>query len=125
MDNTICIIEDNTPIRKLFSTLLKRDGFQVVDFGDGATALAWLNDNMPNVMLCDILLPDMNGSDILSFVRQKTGGDKIPIIAATGFAKINDREKYLDMGFDGYISKPINTATFVQEVKDYIEAKRS
>lgn len=125
MENTICIVEDNTPIRKLFATLLSKNGFQVVDFGDGATALAWLKDNTPNSMLCDILLPDMNGSDILAFVRQKPNGDKIPVIAATGFAKINDREKYLEMGFDGYISKPINTATFVQEVKDYIEAKRS
>lgn len=125
MENTICVIEDNMPIRKLFSTLLSKNGFQVVDFGDGATSLAWLKENMPNAILCDILLPDMNGSDILNFVRSKPDGAKVPIIAATGFAKINDREKYLEMGFDGYISKPINTATFVQEIKEYIEAKRS
>lgn len=125
MENTICVIEDNMPIRKLFSTLLSKNGFQVVDFGDGATSLAWLKDNMPNAILCDILLPDMNGSDILNFVRSKSNGTNVPIIAATGFAKINDREKYLEMGFDGYISKPINTATFVQEVKECIEAKKS
>ncbi len=124
MENTICVVEDNLPIRKLFCTLLKKSGYEVSDFGDGKTALEWLKNNRPILLLCDILLPDMNGGEIMKFVRELPYGKEVPIVAATGFAQLSDREKFLEMGFDGYISKPINTAIFVQEIVDLMNAKK-
>ncbi len=120
----ICIIEDNVPIRKLFCTLLKKNGIDTADFGDGTSGLNWLNQNTPDLLVVDILLPDMNGSEIMQSVRNTEAGKTMPIIAATGFAQANDREKYLEMGFDSYISKPINTSTFVQDIKLVIEEKK-
>ncbi len=125
MDNkTICIVEDNIPIRKLFSTILKKSGYEIADFGDGETAIAWLKDNEPLVLICDILLPDMNGTEIMKFTKTMPYGNNIPIIAATGFCQMNDREKFLEDGFDAFISKPINTATFVQEIEAFIQEKK-
>lgn len=123
--DTICIIEDNKPIRKLFSTLLKKANFEIVDFPDGKTAVEWISsNNMPVAFILDILLPDQSGMDILNIIRQKPNGVSVPIIAVTGFATANDRQKYLDLGFDHYIPKPINTTTFVEEVKNVINTKK-
>lgn len=119
----VCVIEDNKPIRKLFCTLLKKSGFETVDFGDGNSAMDWLKDNVPYGVLVDILLPDLNGGEILEFIRSKEEGDKIPVIAATGFAQSNDRDKFIRQGFDGYIPKPINTGSFVSEVKEIFDSK--
>lgn len=123
MSKPICIIEDNSPIRRLFCTLLKKNGYETVDFADGTSAIAWLNENQPLLILIDILLPDMNGSDILQFARALPWGKDVPMIAATGFAQPNDREKYLDLGFDSYIPKPINISEFVNDIKTIIESK--
>ncbi|NLO19646.1 MAG: response regulator [Ignavibacteria bacterium] len=119
----ICVVEDNAPIRKLYSTLLKKHGFQTEDFPDGKQAIDWLKNNNPDCVLVDILLPDMNGTEILQFVRKKENGDSIPVIAATGFAHSNDRQKFIDIGFDSYIPKPINTATFASDIEDVIRKK--
>ncbi len=123
--DTICIIEDNKPIRKLFGTLLKKAGFETFEFADGQTAIEWISsNNMPSAFILDILLPDQSGVDILNLIRQKPNGISIPIVAVTGFATSNDRQKYLDLGFDHYIPKPINTSTFVSEVMDIIKSKK-
>jgi len=121
--NTICVIEDNTPIRKLLATILGKSGFAVVDFGDGTTALDWLKTNSPHALLVDYVLPDLDGSVIIDFVRKKPDGDKIPVIAVTGLAQENDKEKILKLGFDSYISKPIDTANFANQVKAIIDNK--
>lgn len=119
----ICVIEDNKPIRKLFCTLLKKAGFQTFDFDNGETGIEWLRANEPNCVLIDILLPDINGTEILQLIRTLPYGKKVTVIAATGFAQTQDKSRFLDMGFDGYISKPVNTALFVDEVKEIIAAK--
>lgn len=121
----ICVIEDNTPIRKLFCTILKKAGFSTVDFADGKSALEWLDQNKPLAVIVDILLPDMNGTELHDQFRAKDHGKDVPMVAATGFAKSNDREKYLEMGFDAYIPKPVNTNTFADEIKTVIDEKNS
>lgn len=120
----VCVIEDNKPIRKLFCTLLQKSNFKTIDFADGKSALDWLKENEPLAVITDILLPDVNGSDILSFVRNKENGHKIPVIAVTGFAMQNDKDKYINMGFDLYIPKPINTSSFAEDIKSIIMQKQ-
>lgn len=116
----ICIIEDNLPIRKLFATLLRKSGFEIFDFGDGKSALSWFSTNKPDIVILDILLPDINGTELLPLIRSIEGLENLTAIAVTGFAGMYDKEKYLEIGFNGYISKPISTATFVDEVKAFL-----
>lgn len=128
MSNTeglICIIEDVKPIRKLLSTILEKHHFKTIEFSDGKTSIEWLQNNTPLAIVMDILLPDINGTEILTLVRQMPGGNAVPIIAVTGFAQASDRDKYLEMGFDSYIAKPINTTTFPDEITAVINAKKS
>lgn len=124
-DLPLCIIEDNKPIRKLFCTLLQKSGFQVADFPDGTSGMEWLKANRPLAVITDILLPDVNGSEVLALIRTLNDGDKIPVIAVTGFAQANDRDKFIALGFDSYIPKPINTSSFVSEVTEVIDVKLS
>ncbi|MDD3124950.1 MAG: response regulator [Candidatus Kapabacteria bacterium] len=121
MGKLICIVEDNVPIRKLFCTLLNKAGFETIDFGDGTSAINWINTGKPDLMIIDILLPDMNGTDIMKHARTLPHGNSFPIISSTGFAQASDRDKYLGLGFDFYISKPINSTTFVQEIKQIMD----
>lgn len=122
--NTICVVEDNNSIRKLFCTLLKKAGYQTVDFANGNSALQWLHSNQTQAIILDILLPDLNGTDVLKEIRNLSNGQKIPVIAVTGFAHGNDKKHFLDIGFDHYISKPINIATYIKEVEETIKNKK-
>jgi len=122
-DKPVCVIEDNIPVRKLFCTLLKKDGFDTVDFHDGNSAGKWLTDNEVSGIIMDILLPDLNGTELISIIRKIPHCKDVPIIAVTGFAQPNDREKFLELGFDSYIAKPVSTSSFVDDVKVVFEAK--
>ena len=113
---TFCVIEDNDVIRRLFILLIEKDNNKVVAFADGEAAVEWLEDNRPDIVLCDIMLPGVGGVEILKFIRSLPHGDSMKVIALTAFARQGDRQKYLDMGFDGYISKPVEPQTFMGEV---------
>jgi two-component system cell cycle response regulator DivK len=118
--NTICVIEDNLSIRKLYGILLKKAGFNVVEFEEGEPAVEWLENNHPLLVICDDILPDLTGTEILKKFRTFPHGNDTPVIAITGHAHASDRERYLEHGFDDYIAKPINTATFVEQIRRII-----
>lgn len=120
-DNVIvCLIEDNFPIRKLFVNLLKKGGLKVNDFDNAKDAIDWLSQNIPDIILLDILLPELNGLDAIKRIRAIPGFEKVPVIAVTGFAANTDREKYFRAGFNGYMTKPVNVSTFVQDVNEFL-----
>ncbi len=125
MENSkkVCIIEDNKPIQKLLSTILEKSGLSTIAFSDGESALNWLKVNAPLVVLVDYVLPDLDGEAIINFIRELPDGNSIPVIAVTGLAQENDKEKIMNLGFDSYISKPIQTANFANQVKEVINQK--
>ncbi len=120
----ICIIEDNKSIAKLFATVLQKSGYNAVEFYDANSALVWLESNTPICILTDVLLPDINGIELLNKIRSKKNLEKVPIIAITGLAQPGDAQKMLSSGFDGYMSKPINIPSFVSDIEKIIENKK-
>ncbi len=120
MGKKVCIIEDNTPNRKLFAMLLKKSGYEVVDFENATISLDWLKDNPVDIVLMDILLPDMNGSELLNYVKNMPSQSNVKIVAITGFSSVSDKEKFIAQGFDGYLSKPISTTTFVKDIEVFL-----
>ena len=117
-DAPIAIVEDNVPIRKLFSTVLKKAGFKTVEFSNAEDAYNGLKETEVSTVLLDILLPDKNGTDLIEDLRAIKQLSEVPIIAVTGFAQTSDQQKFMSLGFDGYIAKPINTGSFVNEIND-------
>ncbi|MFZ9737276.1 MAG: response regulator [Prochlorotrichaceae cyanobacterium] len=102
----IAIVEDNPDNRMLFCALLEAD-YDVVAYEDGMSALAHLEEVHPDLVLLDISLPGMDGCAVLAQIRRTQGLSSIPVIALTAHAMDGDREKFLEQGFDGYVSKPI------------------
>jgi CheY-like chemotaxis protein len=121
----ICIIEDNKPIRKLFSTILQKSGYLVVDFSNGTSALEWLQDNIPLAVIIDILLDDINGTEVMKKIRQNPNIASVLVIAITGFVSPGDKEKHISFGFDSYIPKPINPKSFVGDIENLINKKNN
>jgi CheY-like chemotaxis protein len=102
----IAIVEDNADNRLLLTALLG-DAHTLDEYVDGPAALAGLPRAIPDLILLDISLPGMEGPEVLRRVRGEPALARIPVIALTAHAMAGDREKYLALGFDAYITKPI------------------
>ncbi|MBZ0254717.1 response regulator [bacterium] len=103
---TIAVIEDNPDNRLLVSAILE-DDFEIIEYETGPEALEGMKIETPDLILLDISLPEMDGVEVLSHIRNDEKLKNIPVIALTAHAMAGDREKYLSKGFDEYITKPI------------------
>lgn len=102
----IAVVEDNADNRLLLTALLD-DRYQLAEYEDGPTALAGIAARPPLLILLDISLPEMDGPEVLRRLRGDPALARIPVIALTAHAMTGDRERYLAMGFDDYVTKPI------------------
>ncbi|MEM9461039.1 MAG: response regulator [Myxococcota bacterium] len=102
----IALVEDN-PDNRLLISLILGDDYDVVEFEDGPAAVAGLAASGPDLVLMDISLPGMDGPDVLGHLREDPRTCHLPVVALTAHAMVGDRERYISMGFDGYVGKPI------------------
>jgi len=119
--NTIVVIEDIGSITKLLSIILRKAGYEVITFETGESACEWLRDNLPSLVLCDIMLPGMHGEEVLSYIRTLAHGNDLNVLAVTALANPGDRERLLRHGFTEHIAKPINPGTFISQIQEYIQ----
>jgi two-component system, cell cycle response regulator DivK len=103
---TIALVDDSPDNRMLVRAILE-DAYEVVDYESGVDALAGLAASLPDVVLLDISLPQMDGREVLLRIRDDPRLSSLPVIAFTAHAMAGDREKYLALGFDDYVTKPI------------------
>ena len=103
---TLAVVEDNADNRLLLQAILG-ERFELVEYENGNDALTGFTSARPDLILLDISLPDMDGTEILKRIRTDDGLRALPVIALTAHAMTGDREKYLAAGFDDYITKPI------------------
>lgn len=120
----VCVIEDNKPVNKLLSTVLTKAGFNCVAFYNGFESFEWLKSNQASLILIDILLPDIHGTQLLEKIREIPNYKSTPIIAVTGLSGNLTKENLLSAGFDYFISKPINIKTFPSEIENIIKNKK-
>jgi CheY-like chemotaxis protein len=111
---TLAVVEDNADNRLLLQALLA-ERYTLVEFDNGADALAGLAASPPDLVLLDISLPGMDGNEILSRIRADDRLRVLPVIALTAHAMAGNREKYLSAGFNDYITKPIVDETILIE----------
>ena len=102
----VAIVEDNEDNRLLLRALLEGE-FEVAEYVDGPSAVAGIRAAVPDVVLLDISLPHMDGCQVLRALRDDTATQAVPVVALTAHAMSGDRERFLEMGFDAYITKPI------------------
>lgn len=114
---TIAIVEDNPDNRLLVSVLLS-NRYNLQEFENGEDALNAFKTTPPDLILLDISLPGMDGVEVLQRLRGDPQLENIPVIALTAHAMAGDRQKYLDLGFDAYLTKPILDESLLYETID-------
>lgn len=102
----ILLIEDNSDIRENTCELLELEGYQVILAADGRKGLSLAQEHLPDVIVCDILMPLADGYEVLQELRSGSPTAAIPFIFLTANAENRDMEQGLKMGADGYIRKP-------------------
>jgi len=120
----ILVIEDNDRNRKLVKILLEANNYEVVEAKTGEEALAYLQDDKPDLILLDIQLPNMDGLTLTRILRSNQKTKDIPIVAVTAYAMKGDKERVLGAGCDAYISKPIDTRELPMIVANIIKEGR-
>ncbi len=122
MSHTVLLIEDNEQNSYLATFLLERGGYRVFSAVDGPRGIAAAHAHRPALILLDIQLPGMDGHAVARALRDIDVLHDTPIVALTSFAMVGDREKALAAGCDGYLEKPIDPDTFVDEVTRFLQA---
>ncbi len=102
----ISIIEDN-PDNMLLVHVLLEGKYELKEYENGFDGLEGMKENIPDLILLDISLPGMDGIEVLKNIRADDHLRDLPVIAFTAHAMVGDREKYLAIGFDGYLTKPV------------------
>jgi CheY-like chemotaxis protein len=119
----ILVVEDHPLNRRLARDILEFRGHEVIEAYDVEQARERLKEGRAEIVLLDIQIPGGGGEEVLRTIRETPELARLPVIAVTAVAMSGDRARLLAAGFDGYISKPINTKTFAQEIEDCIRAK--
>ncbi|MEY2518059.1 MAG: two-component system, cell cycle response regulator DivK [bacterium] len=124
MGATILIVEDNRHDRSLVAFLLGAFGHATIVSASGVDAIESARDVAPDLVLMDILMPDMDGYETMRQLRTLPSLGSTPIIALTAIADPAERQRALDAGFDGYMTKPIIVTDFASQVDRWIPADR-
>jgi CheY-like chemotaxis protein len=121
---SVLIAEDNPVNRELLREILENRGYTVTEAGDGQDALTLVDEIRPDILLLDIGMPVLDGYAVAKKLRENPETVSLPILAITAYAMQGDKEKILQSGFDGYLSKPIDAGALADEMSRVL-GKRS
>jgi len=122
MKPKILVIEDNEQNLYLITFILEKHGYQVIQARNGQDGIEKACQEKPDLIILDIQLPVMDGYEVARRLKAKPEIRDIPIVAVTSYAMVGDRERILAAGCEGYIEKPINPETFVEQIEQYLPA---
>jgi two-component system, cell cycle response regulator DivK len=117
----ILIVEDNLLNRILIHDILELRGHELYQASTVDEARRALDERRPDLLLLDVQIPGGGGEAVIRDVRRRAGFAELPIVAVTSLAMPGDRERLLGLGFQGYLSKPIDTRTFGAIVESYLK----
>lgn len=122
MPARILIIEDDSASRELEKYLLESAGYITFDAEDGEAGVRMALETNPDMVICDLQMPVMNGYEVIRYLREHPDWRHVPIIAVTAFSMTGDRETALAAGFDEHLSKPIEPEVFVGQIEALLPA---
>lgn len=121
MSARILVVDDNPINLKLACELLEVEGYQIEKARDAEEALPMFGELSYDLVLMDIELPGMDGLALTRLLKANTATQGIPIVALTAYAMKGDDQKAFDAGCVGYITKPIDTRKFAQQIAEYLK----
>jgi len=116
----ILIVDDNENNRKLARDVLEFAGFSTIEATGGVEGVALAIEHQPNLVLMDIRMPDLSGTEALKLLREDSRTADIPVVALTSSTMRGDQERFLAEGFDGYMQKPISVREFPDQVREFL-----
>jgi two-component system cell cycle response regulator DivK len=117
----ILVVEDNEKNMKLFRDVLTARGYRALEATSGEDAIDLALSEGPALLLMDVQLPGINGVEALERLRRDERTASIPVLALTAQAMHGDRERFLEAGFDGYISKPVDILELLRIVQGFCD----
>lgn len=116
----ILVVEDNPKNLKLVRDVLQFSGYEVIEATCGEDGVRLAALEQPDLILMDLQLPGMDGTEALRQIRESAAGGAVPVVAVTAFAMNEDRDRAYAAGFDGYVQKPISVRGLQQQVHDFL-----
>ena len=119
----VLIVDDNEKNRKLARDVLRAAGLRTLEAGRGDEAISVATDNRPDVILLDLRLPDMNGTEVARELRCRAETGAVPVVALSASAYAWSTDRLLEAGFDGYLQKPIDVREFPEQVRGFCKRR--
>jgi CheY-like chemotaxis protein len=116
----ILIVDDSDQNRRLARKVLEFAGFRTLEAAGGVEGLSLALEHRPDLVLMDIRMPGMKGTEVLQKLRTDERTATIPVVAHTSSAMKGDRERFLADGFDGYLEKPIRAREFPNQIRELL-----
>jgi two-component system cell cycle response regulator DivK len=119
----VLVVEDNERNLKLVRDVLVFAGFTVLEAGTGEEGVAMARRHRPDVVLMDLQLPGMDGTEALRLLRSTPDTAALTVVALTALAMKDDRERAIGAGFDGYLEKPISVGELPDQVRGFMDSQ--
>ena len=120
----LLIVDDEPQVASLLRRFVSQEGYDVTVVHDGDAALAWLNDNNPDLVVFDIVMPGLTGIDLCRKMKADRATRLIPVVLITGYASQEEQLEAVDAGADDVISKPVNSEQFRIRLRSLVRMKR-
>jgi two-component system cell cycle response regulator DivK len=125
LNELVLIVDDNEKNMKLARDVLRLGGLRTIEAATGGESISLARQHLPDVILMDIRLPDMDGTEATRKLKEDPQTADIPVVALTSLAMKGDRELLLASGFDGYLEKPISVREFPEQVRSFLRPASS
>ena len=120
---TILIIEDEAQTRKVLLDCLKFEGYRAIEADNARTGIKLARENHPDLIVCDIMMPDIDGYGVLSILRQQLSTLMIPFVFLTAKVSMSDLRRGMDLGAEDYLTKPCNVERFLSAITARLNRK--
>ncbi len=116
----VLVVEDEPENQLAIQVILTVEGFEVVSVEDGRLALRTAKEQRPDLILLDVMMPEINGFEVLAQLRQDEATKSIPVIMLTALAQRSDVAKAVEAGVDGYVAKPFEPDDLIERIRKAI-----
>ena len=117
----ILVVDDEEPLLKLLRVNLTADGYRVITASNGISALTLLEEQKPDLILMDILMPNMDGYQACSMIKRDKSTRSIPVVMLTGLGYEHNKKLAEEAGADGYITKPFTQKELLDTIGKFLE----
>src|SRR5688572_560248 len=120
MSKKILLADDSITIQKVIELTFSDEDFEVVTVGNGRLAIERVQDVRPDLVLCDIIMPEKDGYEVCDFIKKNPALSRTPVLLLTGAFEPFDQERATRVGCDGFLAKPFEPQTLIAKVKDLL-----